>query len=172
MLNALSWWIVELWSVVLRVLFSIYLYSTSRQLLISLVIRVLTVELNCHNYMSEWMNLEREQITCEWCIVWYFLSGMGCTSLGSCLGPLLFVLYFSKLFEITGCYLPNVHVYADDTQLYISISRSKWHWWATEYPLCYWRFHSCNQVLDVWRQIKAQWRYDWVSSGRYEATAG
>ena len=41
---------------------------------------------------------------------------------GSCLGALLFVLYFSKLFEITGCYLPNVHVYADDTQLYISFS--------------------------------------------------
>ena len=29
---------------------------------------------------------------------------------GSCLRPLLFVLYFSKLFEITGFYLPNVHV--------------------------------------------------------------
>ena len=35
---------------------------------------------------------------------------------------MLSVLYFSKLFEITGCYLPNVHVYADDTQLYISFS--------------------------------------------------
>ena len=41
---------------------------------------------------------------------------------GSCLVPLLFVLYFSKLFEITGRYLPNVHVYADDTQLHISFS--------------------------------------------------
>ena len=29
--------------------------------------------------------------------------------------------YFSKLFEITS-YLPNVHVYADGTQLYISFS--------------------------------------------------
>ena len=41
---------------------------------------------------------------------------------GSCLVPLLFVLYFSKLFEITGRYLPNVHVYADDTQIHISFS--------------------------------------------------
>ena len=41
---------------------------------------------------------------------------------GSCLGPLLFVLYFSKLFEITGRYLPSVHVYAHDTQLCISFS--------------------------------------------------
>jgi len=39
---------------------------------------------------------------------------------GSCLGPLVFVLYFRKLFEITGYYLPNVHLYVDDTQLYIS----------------------------------------------------
>ena len=46
---------------------------------------------------------------------------------GSCLGSLLFVLYFSKLFEITGCYLPNVHVYADDTQLYISFSPNHIH---------------------------------------------
>ena len=41
---------------------------------------------------------------------------------GSCLGPLLFVLYFSKLFETTRCYRPNVLVYADDTRLYISFS--------------------------------------------------
>jgi hypothetical protein len=33
-----------------------------------------------------------------------------------------FVLYASKLFEITDRHLPNVHVYADDTQLYLSFS--------------------------------------------------
>ena len=41
---------------------------------------------------------------------------------GFYLVPLLSVLYFNKLFEITGHYLPNVHVYADDTKLYISFS--------------------------------------------------
>ena len=39
---------------------------------------------------------------------------------GSCLGPLLFTLYSSKLFIIIEKYLPCVHAYADDTQLYLS----------------------------------------------------
>ena len=38
----------------------------------------------------------------------------------SCLGPLLFTIYASKLFEIVKCHLPDVHAYADDTQLYLS----------------------------------------------------
>ena len=38
---------------------------------------------------------------------------------GSCLGSLLFVIYTSKLFNIVSRHLPNVHAYADDTQLYL-----------------------------------------------------
>ena len=41
---------------------------------------------------------------------------------GSCLGPLLFVLYGSKLFKIIEQHLPDVHTYADDTQLYLSFN--------------------------------------------------
>ena len=39
---------------------------------------------------------------------------------GSCLGPLLFTLYSSKLFMIAEKYLPCVHAYAHDTPLYLS----------------------------------------------------
>ena len=39
---------------------------------------------------------------------------------GSCLGPILFLFYVSKLFEIIKKYLPSSHGYADDTQLYLS----------------------------------------------------
>lgn len=38
---------------------------------------------------------------------------------GSCLGPLLFVIYARKLFKIIEHLLRDVHTYADDTQLYI-----------------------------------------------------
>ena len=39
---------------------------------------------------------------------------------GSCLGPLLFILYASKLFDIVGNHLPDSHCFADDRQLYAS----------------------------------------------------
>ena len=42
----------------------------------------------------------------------------------SCLGPLLFTFYVSKLFQILKHHLPSVHTYADDTQLYLSFKPS------------------------------------------------
>ena len=41
---------------------------------------------------------------------------------GSCLGPLLFTLYTSELFEIIKYYLPMIYCYADDSQVYISFT--------------------------------------------------
>jgi hypothetical protein len=39
---------------------------------------------------------------------------------GSCLGPVLFLLYVSQLFQIINKHLPSSHGYADDMQLYLS----------------------------------------------------
>jgi len=39
---------------------------------------------------------------------------------GSCLGPLLFIIYSSKLFKVIRDQLPEAHCCADDTQLYLS----------------------------------------------------
>ena len=42
---------------------------------------------------------------------------------GSCLGPVLFLLYVSQLFQIINKHLvPALYGYADDTQLYLSFS--------------------------------------------------
>ena len=38
----------------------------------------------------------------------------------SCLGPLLFTIYASKLFSIIKSHLPSAHSHADDTQLHLS----------------------------------------------------
>ena len=43
-------------------------------------------------------------------------------SQGSCLGPLLFTIYASKLFEVIKNYLSQSHAYVDDTQLYQSFN--------------------------------------------------
>ena len=44
---------------------------------------------------------------------------------GSCLGPLLFTIYTRKLCQIVERHLPQVHCYADDTQLYVSFSPNR-----------------------------------------------
>ena len=43
---------------------------------------------------------------------------------GSCLGPLLYIIYSSKLFNIIERHLPNSHCYADDSQIYFSFNPS------------------------------------------------
>ena len=40
---------------------------------------------------------------------------------GSCVGPLLFTVYTSELFDIVNEHLRGVHSYADDTQLYLAL---------------------------------------------------
>ena len=43
---------------------------------------------------------------------------------GSILGPLLFILYIADIEHIAKCHGFKVHIYADDTQIYISFERS------------------------------------------------
>ena len=36
------------------------------------------------------------------------------------MGPILFILYISRLYHVIANHLPSAHGYADDTQLYLS----------------------------------------------------
>ena len=46
---------------------------------------------------------------------------------GSCMGPTLFTLYVSHLFNILSQHLPSIHGYADDTQIDLSFRPSSIH---------------------------------------------
>jgi len=65
---------------------------------------------------------------------------------GSCLGPLLFVLYASKLFKIIEVHLPDVHCFADDTQLYLSFKPDS----ATDQAEAVRAMENCIDDLRKW----------------------
>ena len=67
-------------------------------------------------------------------------------SQGSCLGPLLFTIYTSSLIDVVEDYLPSVHCYADDIQLYISFNPVD----KTGHSDAIAAIESCIQVIRSW----------------------
>ena len=76
------------------------------------------------NWFSSYLSNRSQSVTIEGVLSEKFKLDFGVPQ-GSCLGPLLFVVYASKLFKIIESHLPNVHTYADDTQLYLAFKPGK-----------------------------------------------
>ena len=73
------------------------------------------------NWFRLYLNNRSQRVSLNGCISHSFRLPYGVPQ-GSCLGPLLFTIYPSKLFEVIKYHLPQAHAYADDTQLYLSFS--------------------------------------------------
>ena len=65
---------------------------------------------------------------------------------GSCLRPLLFTLYASKLFEVIKHHLPSAHAYADDTQLYVSFKPDC----SASEAECFSAMENCIRAVRAW----------------------
>ena len=72
-------------------------------------------EYPCNSYLSN----RSQRIALQGTLFQLFDLDCGVTQ-GSCLGPLLYVIYASKLFNIVERHLPDAHCYAGDPQLYLS----------------------------------------------------
>ena len=65
---------------------------------------------------------------------------------GSFLGPQLFTLYASKLFEVIKHHLPSAHAYADDTQLYVSFKPDC----SASEAECFSAMENCIRAVRAW----------------------
>ena len=74
---------------------------------------------NVLNWFSSYLPNRTQCVTLSGCVSDSFSLKQGIPQ-GSCLGPLLFTIYASKLFQIIKTHLPDVHAYADDSQLYLA----------------------------------------------------
>ncbi|KXJ17825.1 RNA-directed DNA polymerase from mobile element jockey [Exaiptasia diaphana] len=65
---------------------------------------------------------------------------------GSVLGPILFLLYTSPIVDIILSHGLDFHLYADDTQLYISFSDSS----CDEVAIAKLKVEACTSEIDKW----------------------
>ena len=74
---------------------------------------------DAQKWLASYLSHRKQRIQIKNCISDAFNLGSGVPQ-GSCLGPVLFLIYGTGLFKIIDRHLPIAHSYADDTQIYLS----------------------------------------------------
>ena len=71
------------------------------------------------DWFSSYLSNRSHQVSINGSLSWQFSLDCGIPQ-GSCLGPLLFIIYISTLLKVIEHHLPQAHCFAEDTQLYLS----------------------------------------------------
>ena len=71
------------------------------------------------NWLRSYFSDRSQRVSVHWVLSRPFELNLNC-GVHQGLGPLLFIIYVSKLFKIVEHYIPDAHCFADDTQLYLS----------------------------------------------------
>ena len=93
--------------------------TIDHNILIDILMNDFGVVDNALRWFRSYLANRREHVVIDRCISSEFVAATGVPQ-GSCLGPVLFLLYVSSLSEIISKHLPCYHAFADDTQLYLS----------------------------------------------------
>ena len=92
----------------------------------SILLSILHEKYNVNNMVLQWFQSYLKNRSCKVNIGKSFSEGLMLlfgVPQGSILGPILFILYISDIEYIAKCHGFRIHVYADDTQLYIAFEK-------------------------------------------------
>ena len=74
---------------------------------------------DAQKWLASYLSHRKQRVLIKRCIPDLFNLGSGVLQ-GSCLGPVLFLIYAAGLFKIIDGHLPDAQSYADDVQIYLS----------------------------------------------------
>ena len=93
--------------------------TVDHSILLDRLTKIVGLQGKAHDWFRSYLSGRSQRVVIDGSISKEFSLDCGVPQ-GSCLGPLLFVIYTSFLFRIIERHLPQVHSYADDSQLYLS----------------------------------------------------
>ena len=97
--------------------FSAAFDTVDHQILLNCLYTEFVVSGKVQDWFASYLSNLSEKVTVDGVLSDRFGIDFGVPQ-GSCLGPLLFVIYSSKLFNIVNKHLPNGHAYADDSYIW------------------------------------------------------
>ena len=93
--------------------------TVDHSILLDRLTKIVGLQGKAHDWFRSYLSGRSQRVVIDGSMSREFSLDCGVPQ-GSCRGPLLFIIYTSSLFRTIERHLPQVHSYADDSQLYLS----------------------------------------------------